>query len=82
MSAVTTAAGDALDEGRTWHTTGTAAAYSGYHPTTLVRHLQSGELHGFQRKTKGRWRIHVDCLDAWLVGETCTHAAPTAKGRR
>jgi len=60
---------------RTWYSTKTAADYidDGTHPTTILRKCESGELHGFQRTPRGRWRIHVDCLDAWIRGEKCEH---------
>ena len=58
---------------RTWHSTSTGADHTGYHTVTLLKALESGELHGSQRKPKGRWRIHVDCLDAWVAGEKCEH---------
>jgi excisionase family DNA binding protein len=63
---------------RTWHSTATAAEYGGCHVVTVLKALEAGELHGAQRKPKGRWRIHVDCLDAWLAGEKCQHAGRKA----
>lgn len=50
-----------------------AAVYAKRHRVTLWRHLESGELHGSQRKAKGRWVIRVECLDAWMAGEKCEH---------
>jgi excisionase family DNA binding protein len=58
---------------RIWFATGTAAEYVDCHPNTILKAAESGELHGTQRKTRGRWRIHVDCLDAWAAGEKCRH---------
>ncbi|HEY0889911.1 MAG TPA: helix-turn-helix domain-containing protein [Nocardioides sp.] len=58
---------------RFWHSTHTAAAHSGFHPQTVRKACESGELHGSQRTKGGRWRIHRDCLDAWLRGEKCEH---------
>lgn len=58
---------------RIWHSTAQAADHSNYHPDTVRKALENGELHGSQRKPKGRWRIHVDCLDAWCAGESCQH---------
>lgn len=53
---------------RIWHTTATAAEYTGYAQTTVLRALESGELTGHQRTPGARWRIHVDSLDAWMRG--------------
>lgn len=61
---------------RIWHGTGTAAEYVGCHPNTVLKAAESGELHGTQRKARGRWRIHVDCLDAWAGGRPCPHREP------
>jgi excisionase family DNA binding protein len=58
---------------RTWHTTATAADYAACHPGTVRRACEEGVLHGSQRTPGGRWRIHVDCLDAWLSGDKCPH---------
>lgn len=61
--------------GLIWLNSGQAAERAGCHVQTLLAALASGELHGSQRKTGGRWRIHVDCLDAWAGGEPCRHQA-------
>lgn len=58
---------------RLWFNTRQAGEYVGNHPTTVLRALEAGELHGSQRKPKGRWRIHVTCLDAWAGGMPCEH---------
>lgn len=58
---------------RIWHSTATAGAEVGSHPSTILKALEAGELHGAQRKKKGRWRIHRDCLAAWALGEPCQH---------
>lgn len=65
---------------RIWHSTATAAAEIGMHPSTILKALEVGELHGAQRVKKGRWRIHCDCLHAWAMGSPCEHqgAAPRA----
>lgn len=55
---------------RIWHTTATAADYSGYAQTTVLRALEAGELRGHQRTRRARWRIHRDELDNWLSGGT------------
>lgn len=61
--------------GLIWLNTQQAADRAGCHRQTVIKALESGELHGSQRKAGGRWRIHVDCLDAWAGGQTCTHQA-------
>lgn len=58
---------------RIWHSTSTAGDLVGAHPSTVLKALESGDLHGAQRKKKGRWRIHQDCLSAWALGEKCEH---------
>lgn len=63
---------------RIWHDTSQAAEHAGCHPDTVRKAAEAGELHGSQRKKKGRWRIHVDCLDAWCAGEQCQHQLAVA----
>lgn len=63
---------------RIWHNTATAADHAGCHPDTIRKACESGELDGSQRKKNGRWRIHVDCLDAWCAGNPCAHAESKA----
>jgi excisionase family DNA binding protein len=58
---------------RIWFSTTQAGAHLGCHRDTVLKACESGELHGTQRKAKGRWRIHVDCLDAWGGGVACSH---------
>lgn len=53
---------------RIWHNTASAAEYTGYSATTVLRALEAGELAGHQRSKRARWRIHRDDLDAWLRG--------------
>jgi hypothetical protein len=38
------------------------------HISTVWKALESGELHGHQRKRRGRWQIHPDAVDAWIRG--------------
>lgn len=57
-----------------WLSTIDAAAFAGCHDQTVRKALEAGELHGFQRKTRGRWRVHIDCLNAWLSNTKCPHA--------
>lgn len=54
-----------------WLNTTQAGQYVGRHRDTVLKALEGGELHGHQRIANGRWSIHVDCLDAWVGGETC-----------
>ncbi len=63
---------------RIWLNTAQAAERAGCHRDTILKALESGELHWAQRKVKGRWRIHVDCLDAWGLGERCEHKVAAA----
>ena len=58
---------------RLWHNTAQAADHAGCHRDTVLKAVEAGELHGSQRKKNGRWRIHVDCLDAWIKGQRCEH---------
>ena len=51
--------------GRVWLTTAQAAEHTGYHPDTIRKALEAGELRGKQRRPGGHWRVHVDVLDAW-----------------
>ena len=60
---------------RIWHTTTTAAEHAGYHPDTVRKACESGELHASQRGTGCHWRIHHDCLDSWAGGEACPRHA-------
>lgn len=53
--------------------TAQAAQYATCHVDTVRRALESGELHGGQRKAKGRWSIRIECLDAWIEGAECEH---------
>jgi excisionase family DNA binding protein len=60
-----------------WLNVKQAAERAGNHPQTVRKALESGQLHGSQRTTGGRWRIHVDCLDAWCASELCAHQRRT-----
>lgn len=64
---------------RIWFNTTQASEHAGRHPDTVRDALEAQRLHGSQPKTRGHWRIHRDCLDAWLLGTPCPHAARTAK---
>lgn len=64
---------DPVREGRIWFTTAQAAQAATCHTATVLKACEAGELHGRQRTARGRWRIHADCLDAWIEGHTCPH---------
>lgn len=55
-----------------------AAEHAGCHHETIRRALEAGDLHGGQRKVKGRWSIRLECLDAWLDGQKCEHQMDVA----
>lgn len=63
---------------RIWLDVHQAGEHAGYHWKTIQLACASGELHGSQRKAGGRWRIHRECLDAWLAKEPCAHAPQLA----
>lgn len=50
-----------------------AAEYSGRHIETIYDALRLGDLHGSQRTRGGKWMVRVECLDAWVDGQTCPH---------
>lgn len=56
-----------------WLSTGQAASRTGRHEVTVRKALEAGDLHGGQAKSRGRWRTHRDCVDAWALGEPCPH---------
>lgn len=60
-------------EVRFWFSTRQAAERASRHQTTVARALQDGTLHGSQSKPGAQWRIHVDCLEAWIAHKPCPH---------
>lgn len=58
---------------RIWFDTSQAAERVGLHRDTVLKALEAGGLHGGQPKVRGRWRVHRDCLDAWVLGAPCPH---------
>lgn len=52
-----------------WMNVAAAAARAERHPNTIRLALEYGDLHGHQRRHRGRWQIHTDALDAWVRGE-------------
>lgn len=63
---------------RIWLNTAQAAEHAGYHVQTVRAAAEDGSLHGTQRKAGGRWRFHIGCVDAWVLGESCVHKRKAA----
>jgi hypothetical protein len=60
-----------------WLTTAQAAARAQNHVQTVRKALEAERAPRLAAEVAGgRWRIHVDCLDAWCLGET---GAPTER---
>lgn len=51
-----------------WLTVPEAAAYARRDRHTILDALGDHTLRGHRRGDRGRWRIHVDDLDAWIRG--------------
>lgn len=64
---------------RIWFDVHQAADHVGYFWRTIADLCRSGEIHGHQRKRGGKWRIHVDCLNAWAMNKPCPHADELAR---
>lgn len=47
-------------------TVGTAARLTGYHPSTIRRALQRGDLEGYRAGARGMFRIPPEALHEWL----------------
>lgn len=45
------------------------------HKVTVIRKLESQEMHGFQAKKGGRWAVDERCLMAYVEGRPCHHKA-------
>ncbi|MFD5864411.1 hypothetical protein ACFWGP_05635 [Agromyces sp. NPDC127015] len=52
------------------------------HPVTVRRALESGDMHGFQRKPRSPWRIDPACARAWVEGRVCEHMQNVTPIRR
>lgn len=65
-----------------WLTVPEAAARGRAGESTILRALATEELHGEQRVKGGKWRIHVDELDAWVRGEVADVNVPAVTRRR
>ncbi|WP_248582562.1 helix-turn-helix domain-containing protein [Nocardioides sp. InS609-2] len=62
-----------------WLTTRQAGERADRHPETVRRACEAGDLHGGQTVPgRSSWRIHIDCLDAWVLGQPCPHVAAKA----
>jgi excisionase family DNA binding protein len=48
-----------------WLTPQQVAESTGRHAVTVYRALESGELHGHQKRHGGRWRISTESVEAW-----------------
>ncbi len=46
-----------------------AAEHSGYGIDVIYDALRAGELRGYRRSDRGRWRISEHDVDAWVRGE-------------
>lgn len=62
-------------------TVGEAAEIVRRHPVTVRKALESGEMHGMQRKARAHWLINEDCAVAWVTGERCAHQQQAAPAR-
>lgn len=52
-----------------WLTVPEAAKRARRNRHTILDALACEELRGHRRGDRGRWRVHVDDLDAWVRGE-------------
>lgn len=52
-----------------WLDVAGTAQRAGRHAVTVRRALETGELHGHQRRHRGRWQIHINAVDGWIRGE-------------
>lgn len=70
-----------------WLDVTSTTEYTGYHAVTIRTALEHGQLHGHQRRFRGRWRIHINAINAWLSGENsatacgCSQLAPRSRSR-
>lgn len=55
-----------------------AALIAKVHRQTIADALREGALHGGQNKKRGTWRIMPGCLEAWMVGDKCSHRQKAA----
>lgn len=59
-----------------WLTVPEAAERARAGVSTVLRALQAEELRGSQITKGGKWRVHVDDLDAWVRGEIASVTVP------
>lgn len=50
-----------------------AAVIARVHPVTMLRRVESGEVHGRQRVKRGKWTILRACLEEQLLHGACSH---------
>ncbi|HXH77282.1 helix-turn-helix domain-containing protein [Nocardioides sp.] len=55
--------------------TAQAAEHAICHPQTVLKAAAAGVLHGSQKVAGGRWTFRLECIEAWLDGQTCEHSA-------
>lgn len=60
---------------RIWFNSAQTAQHVNSHRDTVLKAAEAGELHGYQRTARGRWRFHRECIDAWMTGAACAHQA-------
>lgn len=65
---------------QTWFVVRTAATYANRTPYVILEALRVGELRGYQKKAGGKWDIHRDDLDHWIMGGSA-ETAPTTRPR-
>lgn len=58
--------------GRVWLSPTDVQDLTGFGRSDVYTALQCGELAGHQRGKGGRWRIHIDAVNAWVRGEQKT----------
>ncbi|MBB1153956.1 helix-turn-helix domain-containing protein [Amycolatopsis dendrobii] len=51
-----------------WMTPHQVAAEYDRHPMTVYKALECGELHGHQKKRRGRWSVLRASVEAWMRG--------------
>lgn len=72
--------GPALDS--PWLTVAEVAQYARSSKSEVLAALAAEDLRGSQLRTNGRWRIHREDVDAWLLGEQPPERIPRRYTRR
>lgn len=60
-----------------WLDVAGASDHSGYGVDAIWAALRAGELRGYRRCDRGRWRIAIEDVDAWVRGEAPAEHALT-----